>query len=86
MPASERVQAKERIAGYVVTSDELGDTILKGLHDHLGLCLGLLAFTRELDLMEGDKSTANTLHPAEIVEGVFKLRKPEVLLTADNTS
>ena len=86
MPVHTRVQAKEGITSYIVVSDGLGDPILKGLHHHPGLGLSSLPLAHKLDLMKGDETATNTMGPTEIVEGVLKLREPELLLAVDDPS
>jgi hypothetical protein len=86
LPVPTWVQLKERITSNLVTPGMLGDTILDVLHDCLGFCLGLLTFTRKLDLAERDKPMMKAPCPMEIIEGVFKLGRVELLLGVSNPS
>ena len=65
---------------HMVTSGTLGDMVLNGLHDSPGFCLHLLPFACKLDLVECDKSMTNAPRSTKIVERIFELCKPELLL------
>jgi hypothetical protein len=85
LPLALRVQAKECVASHTITSGTPVDMILNRLDDHPGLRLGLGSFTCELDFVEGGKPVTDTLRSMEVVEVVFKLRKPKLLLAVDDT-
>jgi hypothetical protein len=61
------------------------DTFLNGVHDSSGLGLCLLAFARELNLVEEDEATADTSCFAKFVESVVELTKSELPLAGNNT-
>jgi hypothetical protein len=86
LPLFTRVQAEECVTSHTVASGVLVDTILNGLNDRPGLRLNLASFTRKLDLVEGDKSVTNASRSTKVVEGVFKLCEPELLLSVDDAT
>jgi hypothetical protein len=85
-PVTLWVQTKKCAASCTVASSALGDTVVDGLHNSPRPCLGLLSFTRKLDLVVDEKPVTNALCSAEVIESIFKLCESEFLLAVGNSS
>ena len=77
---------KERITCNTITSGRPVDLVLEGLHGSSRFCLGLLAFTCKLDVVEYNEAMANASCFTEAIESVLKLPKLKLLLAVDDTS
>ena len=71
--------------GNTVTSGRFVNSVLNRLHNCSRLCLRLLAFTRELDLVKRDEPTMDPSCPTEVVKRILKLPELKFLLAVDDT-